>query len=185
MNEKKVKKVSKFLSLVLRHKPYKANIALDAKGWADVDELIGNMQQKGMKIDREILDYAVEHNDKKRFSYNDDKSKIRANQGHSVTIEHDFEQCDPPEFLYHGTISRFMKSIQQQGLKPMGRHHVHLSADIETAKKVGLRRGFPVILKIAAKKMKENGSDFFISKNDVWLVKHIPPAYFEVVKTDQ
>ena len=170
-----IKKLSKFLSLILRHKPETIGIKLDKNGWANVSEIL-----RGMKIDFATLEKVVTENDKQRFSFNDDKTKIRANQGHSVKVDVELVEKIPPEILYHGTIEKNLKSIVAQGLLKMNRLHVHLSADIETAKKVASRRsGNAVIFEIAARQMYNDGYKFFQSANGVWLTGKVPPKYLK------
>lgn len=179
MNPKQLTKNSKFLSLILRHKPQLIGLELDKNGWANVKILLKKMNEFGKNIDIEDLEYIVQNNNKKRFIFNNDKSKIRANQGHSIDIELDYKPQEPPEFLYHGTTSKFIDAIMKEGLKKMKRHHVHLSPDTETAEIVGARRGKPIILKINAQKMNEAGFDFFVSANNVWLTDNVPPEYIQ------
>jgi len=168
------KSLSKFISLILRHKPESIGIKLDKNGWADVNELL-----KGVKINFSTLERIVRENDKQRFSFNEDKTKIRANQGHSLKVDVELEEKIPPQFLYHGTIERFAKSIDAQGILKGNRLYVHLSADIETAESVAARRtGEPVIYKISAQIMHRDGCKFFQSKNGVWLTEFISPKYF-------
>lgn len=164
---------SKFLSLVLRHKPEQIGLVLDSNGWANVDEILQKMQ-----IDFETLQIIVDTNDKKRFAFNEDKSKIRANQGHSLqSVDLQFEKQEPPEYLFHGTAIRFLDSIRAEGLTKQSRQHVHLSINIETALKVGQRHGKPVVLKIFSKKMFDDGYEFYLSENNVWLTDHVPTKY--------
>lgn len=168
------KSLSKFISLILRHKPETIGIKLDENGWADVEKLLS-----GVKINFSALERIVRENDKQRFTFNEDKTKIRANQGHSLKVDVELEEKIPPQFLYHGTIERFAKSIDAQGILKGNRLYVHLSADIETAKKVAARRkGSPVIYKISAQIMQRDGCKFFQSKNGVWLTDFVPPKYF-------
>lgn len=168
-----IKKLSKFLSLILRHKPEIINIKLNKNGWANVAEIL-----RGMKIDMETLEKIVAENNKQRFSFNGDKTKIRANQGHSVKVDVELVEKTPPEILYHGTIEKNLKSIAAQGLLKMNRLHVHLSGDIETAKKVAARRsGNAVIFKVFALEMFNDGFKFFQSENGVWLTDSVPPKY--------
>ena len=168
------KSLSKFISLILRHKPETIGIKLDENGWADVNELLA-----GVKINFVTLERIVRENDKQRFTFNDDKTKIRANQGHSLQVDVELEEKFPPQFLYHGTIERYAKFIDEQGILKGNRLYVHLSADIETAKKVAARRkGDKVIYKIAAQIMQRDGYKFFQSKNGVWLTDFVPPKYF-------
>ncbi len=172
-----IKKTSKFLSLVLRHKPETIGIKLDKNGWANVAEIL-----RGMKINFADLEKVVAENDKQRFSFNADKTKIRANQGHSISVDVEFEETPPPAILYHGTIERNEKSIAERGLLKMNRLHVHLSADIETAKKVAARRtGNALIYKILAQEMFNDGYKFYKSKNGVWLTEHVPSKYLQAI----
>ena len=167
------KSLSKFISLILRHKPETIGIKLE-NGWADVDKLLN-----GVKINFVTLERIVRENDKQRFTFNDDKTKIRANQGHSLQVDVELEEKFPPQFLYHGTIERYAKFIDEQGILKGNRLYVHLSADVETAKKVAARRkGDKVIYKIAAQIMQRDGYKFFQSKNGVWLTDFVPPKYF-------
>jgi putative RNA 2'-phosphotransferase len=154
------KHISKYLSLVLRHQPDTIGITLDENGWTSVIILLEKLQLKFKYINLDILEEVVATNDKKRFAFNEDKSLIRANQGHSVNIDLGYTQKEPPAFLYHGTVPKFMLAIKEKGLLKMSRHHVHLSADTETAFKVGTRRGVPTILSVNAKAMHEDGKHF-------------------------
>ena len=181
MNEKTAKSVSKFLSLVLRHSPETIGLKLDENGWADVDELIIKCNNRGSQnqMTAELLGYVVENNDKKRFAFNEDKTKIRASQGHSISVELNLTEAEPSEFLYHGTIEKFMESIRKEGLQKMARQHVHLSKDRETAIKVGSRRGVSQILKIKSGEMYKDGFLFYLSENNVWLTDEVPAKYIE------
>lgn len=176
MNQK-ISKVSKFLSLVLRHKPETIQLALDEHGWADVEELISKARQAGIQIDEQILRQVVTQNSKKRFSFNEDYSKIRANQGHSIKVDLDLIPATPPEALYHGTATRFLESIRASGLLPRGRQLVHLSGDEKTALAVGKRHGRPVVLVIRSGEMKKRGYKFYQSANGVWLTNKVPAEY--------
>ena len=170
--------LSKFLSLILRHKPEIIGIKLDAHGWAEVDELLKGINQSGRQIDFALLQKVVDENDKQRFSFNEYKTKIRANQGHSKKVDVDLQQKEPPKVLYHGTLARNIKSIEEKGLIKMNRLHVHLSGDIETAMKVATRRsGEEVIYKIDSEAMNRDGYKFFQSVNGVWLTDHVLPKY--------
>ena len=171
------KNISKFLSLVLRHKPEEINLQLDSNGWADTDELIEKLNHRGFNINFELLEEVVTANDKQRFSFNEDYSSIRANQGHSVDIDLALTTVKPPETLYHGTVAKFIDAIKTQGLQKMSRRHIHLSKHIETAKKVGARRGKPVILVIESGKMFGDGYAFYVSENGVWLTDQVPVKY--------
>lgn len=177
IDEKLHTKLSKFLSLVLRHKPETIGISLSEQGWVDTKSLIEKMNEYGKQIDLETLSFIVEINNKKRFGFNEDKSKIRANQGHSLNIDLGYVQKTPPDVLYHGTAQKYINSIFKIGLKKRNRHHVHLSEEIETAYKVGQRHGKPVILKVLAKQMHEDGFKFFESENKVWLTDNVPVKY--------
>lgn len=170
-------KISKFLSLVLRHEPEKIGLSLDAAGWVSVDDLLAACRRHGKAISFEQLKDVVANNDKQRFSFSANGNLIRANQGHSVEVELGYEPATPPVTLFHGTAERFLASIKEQGLLKGNRHHVHLSADIETATKVGQRHGKPVVLHINAEKMQQDGFTFYLSTNGVWLTEHVPVPY--------
>ena len=169
---------SRFISLILRHKPEVIGITLDEHGWADVDDMIAGINQSGKyKIDRDILDEIVRTDEKQRYSYNEDHTLIRANQGHSIPVDVELEKVEPPEFLYHGTGEKFTASIDKQGLIPKSRLYVHLSPDEETAVKVGRRHGKSVIYLVRAGNMKRDGYAFYRSVNGVWLTKEVPVKY--------
>jgi putative RNA 2'-phosphotransferase len=180
MNANELIKTSKFLSLILRHNPEKIGIKLDENGWTDVKELIIKLGTKGHKINLDNLKWVVENNNKKRFAFNEDYSKIRANQGHSVEIDLKYEPKQPPDYLYHGTATKNLSSILTNGLQKQNRHHVHLSVEKETAINVGSRHGNPVVLIIKSKEMHEKGIKFYLSDNGVWLVDEILPEFIEV-----
>lgn len=173
------KHISKFLSLVLRHHPDKIGITLDEQGWTDVSTLLDNMNKQGKNIDIHGLREVVETNDKKRFAFNEDETKIRANQGHSIKVDLAYEALTPPEFLYHGTVPKFISAIQQQGLLKMSRHHVHLSEDRTTAMRVGSRRGVPTILVVRSGEMYQKGYPFYKSENGVWLTERVPTEFID------
>lgn len=175
--EKQLKHISKFISLVLRHKPDEIGLEMDEQGWVTVEELIRKMNQKGFVIDKDILNTIVETNDKKRFAFNADKSLIRANQGHSIEVDLDLQSLTPPDVLYHGTTDRFLDSILKTGLQKQKRQHVHLSATIETARTVGSRHGKPVILTIDTRAMHDAGFKFYLSENKVWLTEAVPVEF--------
>lgn len=179
MNNKKIKSTSKFLSLVLRHQPEVIGINLDTQGWVAVDELLQKLAAYKRGISLEELDFVVENNNKKRFAFNKDKTKIRASQGHSINLDLGYAPVEPPELLYHGTASRFLEGIQKTGLEKRNRHHLHLSLNLDTAKDVGGRHGKPVILVVRAKEMHEAGFQFFVSDNDVWLTDHVPLDFID------
>lgn len=170
-------KVSKYISLILRHKPETIGITLDAYGWANVKDLIKGVN-KTHKLDMEMLEEIVATDEKQRYSFNEDKTMIRANQGHSIDVDVELEEVVPPQYLWHGTGLKYVDSIDKEGLIPKSRLYVHLSADIKTAKDVGLRHGKPVIYCINAEKMYEDGYKFYMSKNGVWLTKFVPVEYF-------
>lgn len=178
---KKLDKLSVFISLVLRHKPETAGITLDEHGWANVEKLLHGINETGRKISMEILEDIVATDNKQRYSFNEDKTLIRANQGHSIPVDVELKEQNPPEILYHGTSTRFLNSILNDGLKPMNRLYVHLSKDIETAWKVGKRHGDPVILKINSRDMYKNRYKFYLSENGVWLTEKVDVKYFEVM----
>jgi len=177
MNEQQKKKTSKFLSYVLRHHPELINLNLDENGWANVDELIIKSTNDSQGFTFEELDEIVQTNDKKRFIFNEDKTRIRANQGHSVDINLALIPQQPPEFLYHGTAQRNIESILEKGIEKRNRQHVHLSQDIETATKVGMRHGKPIILTINTEKMFDDGIEFYLSENNVWLTDFVDIKY--------
>jgi putative RNA 2'-phosphotransferase len=174
---------SKFLSLLLRHEPERIGIELDEAGWTEVDGLLDALHGHGVDLTRDELEDIVAASDKQRFAFSADRTKIRANQGHSVQVELGLPSEQPPAVLYHGTIDAALPGIRAQGLLKGQRHHVHLSADIETAKRVGGRRGKPVVLAIKAKEMSAAGHTFLRSANGVWLVDHVPAKFIELDDT--
>ena len=171
-----MRNTSKFISLILRHKPEVIGITLDEHGWAAVDELIKGVN-KTHALDRETLERIVAEDEKQRYSFNEDKTLIRANQGHSIPVDAELKEITPPEILYHGTGVKYKESIDAQGLIAKSRLYVHLSGDMETAKKVGQRHGKPIIYKVNAAAMQEDGYKFFLSANGVWLTKEVPRRY--------
>lgn len=180
MQKKNLTSTSKFLSLVLRHRPEVIGMQLDSEGWLPIDALIENANQRGNTITLAELHEIVATCEKKRYSLSDDGLRIRANQGHSVPdVELNLEVVAPPDQLFHGTVSAFIDSIREQGLQKRSRNHVHLSADIETAMKVGSRRGKPVILTIEAQAMHDAGHAFYRSANGVWLTEEVPTKFIE------
>jgi putative RNA 2'-phosphotransferase len=170
---------SKFLSLVLRHRPDVIGLSLDEHGWADVDELLDAAKRLGKHLTRELIYRVVRENDKRRFAINNDQTKIRADQGHSVDVDLGLQPVQPPEVLYHGTVWRFLASIMQTGIHSGSRQQVHLSPDTTTAAKVGQRRGAPVILKVRSGDMYCDGLSFYLSANGDWLTDHVPVEYIE------
>lgn len=170
--------ISKFLSYVLRHEPQAIGLVLDCEGWADITALIAGARQSGRELDDALIRAVVEGSDKKRFSISENGLQIRAVQGHStknVQITH--TEKVPPEFLYHGTATRFLDSIFKEGIKPGKRHYVHLSGDVQTAAAVGQRYGKPVVLKIEALQMYQQGFKFFQAENGVWLITYVPASF--------
>lgn len=170
-------KTSKYISLILRHKPETIGISLDEHGWANVKELINGVN-KTHKLDMKMLEEIVETDDKQRYSFNEDKTKIRANQGHSIDVDVELEEAVPPELLWHGTGHKYVKDIDAEGLLPKSRLYVHLSEDYKTAIEVGKRHGTPAIYCVDALRMHNDGYKFYKSKNGVWLTKHVPAEYF-------
>ena len=179
VNKEKAKSISKFLSLVLRHRPESIGIALDAEGWTDIDALIAAANKSGRALTRTMLDEIVATNDKRRFAISEDGTRIRANQGHSVSVELGYEPAEPPEILLHGTVAKVLDSIRREGLKKMKRHHVHLHEDLATATAVGARRGKPVLLRVLARQMHKAGHVFHLTENRVWLVDAVSPEFIE------
>jgi putative RNA 2'-phosphotransferase len=169
--------VSKFLAKHLRHTPDALGLTLQPGGWVSVDDLLAASRRAGFPITYDELIECVETNDKQRFSFDDSGDLIRASQGHSVEVDLQLEERQPPDFLYHGTVERFLASILAEGLKRGKRHHVHLSQDVETAHKVGSRRGKPIILQVGAGAMHRQGFQFFLSANGVWLTDSVPAPF--------
>lgn len=172
-------KDSKFLSLILRHKPETIGIRLDDSGWVEIDNLLEALARHKRPLTREKLMEIVATNDKKRFAISADGKRIRASQGHSLDIALGYAPCVPPAVLYHGTASRFRQSIEDRGLLKGDRHHVHMTASVDTARAVGSRHGKPVILSIDAGAMHRDGYEFFLSDNGVWLTDHVPASYID------
>ena len=181
MNKDRATSISKFLSLVLRHNPAAAGVTLDAEGWVLVDDLLAGAARNGREFTRAELEEVVQTSEKQRFAISSNGQRIRANQGHSVSVDLGLTPKTPPEVLYHGTVERFVSSIMEKGLNKRSRQHVHLSLDIATATRVGGRRGEPVILKIAAASMHSDGFNFYCSANGVWLTDRVPPQYISRV----
>ncbi|MFF8591658.1 RNA 2'-phosphotransferase [Streptomyces sp. NPDC015220] len=175
MHERRAVKVSKYLSRHLRHQPGRIGLTLDEGGWVAIDALIAAAAAHGFRLTRDELAHVVATNDKRRFAI--DGTRIRASQGHSVDVDLGLPPATPPPYLYHGTVARNVESIRAEGLRPMNRHDVHLSADRETATRVGARRGRPVVLSVDASAMHRDGHVFHVSANGVWLTKAVPPRY--------
>lgn len=178
MDERRTVKVSKYLSKHLRHQPERIGITLDPSGWVPIDELMRACAGHGFPVTRAELDHVVAANDKQRFAVDGDR--IRANQGHTVTVDLGLPPAEPPAYLYHGTVGRVLDVIRAEGLRPMARHHVHLSPDRETATRVGARRGVPVILSVDAGAMHRAGHVFHVSTNGVWLTDSVPPQFLRL-----
>ncbi|MFI9119203.1 RNA 2'-phosphotransferase [Streptomyces bikiniensis] len=178
MDERRTVKVSKYLSKHLRHQPERIGLALDAQGWTEIDALLRAAAEHGFPISREELDHVVATNDKKRFAI--EGTRIRASQGHTVRVDLDLPAAEPPAYLYHGTVAGRLPSIRAEGLRPMARHHVHLSPDRETATRVGARRGRPVVLSVDAGAMHRAGHVFHVSANGVWLTDTVPPEFLRL-----
>ena len=179
-SDKQLKNTSKFISLILRHQPEAIGIALDEHGWADVQELIdGINRSEGHTLDMELLEEIVRTDEKQRYSFNEDHTLIRANQGHSIPVDVELEEKTPPDILWHGTGEKYVSSIDAKGLIPKSRLYVHLSSDMETARKVGSRHGKPFIYEIDCREMAEDGYPFFLSANHVWLTKEVPVRYLK------
>ena len=177
-----VTRLSKRLSYWLRHRPDEAGLALDDGGWAGVEAVLAAFAASGLAVDRAALDRVVAENDKQRFEFSADGLSIRARQGHSIKVEAAWEEREPPEVLYHGTVAKVLDAILAQGLRPMARHRVHLSAEFDTAHKVGTRRGKPVILEVAARECRAAGHVFHLSANGVWLVDAVPPQFLRLLE---
>lgn len=176
-----LKSISKFVSFVLRHSPESIGLSLNSAGWVDVELLLRQACAHGMRIDRSILEKIVATSDKRRFAISDDGLMIRANQGHSVEVDLGLEALKPPAQLFHGTASRFVPAIAEQGLKPQSRQHVHLSTEITTALAVGRRHGSPIVLRVDSAKMYELGHSFFQSQNGIWLTLAVPSKFVHVI----
>lgn len=172
-------RASRFLSLVLRHKPEASGIALDEHGWANVDALLRGMRRKH-PITTEELETIVRFDSKQRYSFNTDHKLIRANQGHSIHVDVELKECTPPELLYHGTGEKYLDSIRKSGLIPKTRLYVHLSPDENTARTVGSRHGKPAVLIVHSGQMHRDGMRFFLSENGVWLTERVPVKYLAV-----
>jgi len=179
--QKRRVQVSKFLSLVLRHRPDKIGLTLDEAGWVPTAELLQACNRQGFTLSLAELQAVVANNDKARFSLSSDGALIRANQGHSIPVNLGYEPAEPPEYLFHGTAVRFLPAIQEQGLVKGHRHHVHLSPDVAVARQVGQRRGREVVLRVRSGAMHRDGHVFYLSENGVWLVDAVPSQYLAVV----
>lgn len=181
MNSRQLVRTSKLLSRVLRHAPEHIGITLDRAGWVAVDDLLAALARSGKPLSRTELEEVVATDDKQRFAFSEDGGRIRASQGHSIEIDLGLKPVAPPELLFHGTVAKAVAAILASGLTPQTRQYVHLSPDVETARKVGSRRGKPVILRVAAGHMHQERHVFYRSANGVWLTSAVPPDYIEVL----
>ena len=172
-----LKKIGRYISYLLRHHPEEAGLTLDEHGWAEVSALIEAVAKTNPGFTRETLDEIVATNNKQRYSYSEDKTLIRANQGHSIPVDVELPEAVPPEFLWHGTGDKFVESINKTGLISKSRLYVHLSKDIETAVQVGSRHGKPFVYRVKTGEMSRDGYIFYLSVNGVWLTKEVPPKY--------
>ena len=172
-------RISKYLSLHLRHRPERLGLELGPGGWVEVDRLLAAAARDGHPLTRAELDEVVRGNDKQRFSFDASGTRIRANQGHSVEVDLQLEPAEPPAVLYHGTGAGSASAIRREGLRKMRRHHVHLSADVQTAQRVGARHGRPVVFAVDARALRRAGHVFYRSSNGVWLTDHVPPAFLQ------
>ena len=170
------------MSLILRHKPEVIGVSLDKHGWAVVDDLINGIAKNNEGFNMAILKEIVETDNKQRYSFNDDKTLIRANQGHSIPVDVELKEAKPPKQLWHGTGEKYVSAIDEQGLLHKNRLYVHLSTNEETAIKVGKRHGKPVLYTVNAEEMYQDGYKFFLSKNGVWLTDHVPVKYLDKYK---
>jgi putative RNA 2'-phosphotransferase len=175
--EKNLVKTSKFLSKHLRHAPREIGLTLEPGGWVLVSDLLEACRRTRVFLDRELLEQVVLENDKQRFAFDETGDRIRANQGHSTEVDLQLEPVEPPFTLFHGTASKSVSSILETGIDRGSRHHVHLSMDAETARRVGARHGKPVILRVQSRAMRDAGFVFFKSENNVWLTDHVPAKF--------
>ena len=174
-------RISKFITLVLRKKPEELGIVLDEHGWANVEELINALNRNKKQIDMEMLEELVLTDEKQRYTFNEDKTLIRANQGHFIQVDVELEEVKPPEELWHGTGKKAESAIDIEGLNPMGRLYVHLSKDKETAIQVGKRHGKVRLYIVKTGEMYRDGYQFYLSKNGVWLTKKVPVKYLKKI----
>jgi putative RNA 2'-phosphotransferase len=180
MNEKELIKISKRLSMWLRHNPADIGLTMDSAGWVAVDELLGQAKAHGRGFTRASLDEVVAGNNKQRFEFDDGRTRIRARQGHSIEVELGYSAAEPPARLYHGTAQTQVAAILREGVRPMSRHAVHLSVDVDTARNVGGRHGKPVILEVDAAAMHAAGHEFQVTGNGVWLVAAVPAQFLRL-----
>lgn len=177
--DRRLHRLSRYLSFVLRHRPDAIGVTLDAAGWVEVDALLSACAAHGRSLTRDELEQVVARDDKRRYALSDDGLRIRASQGHSVAVDLGYEPRTPPEILYHGTTERFLEAIRREGLRRGERHHVHLSTDEATARRVGARRGAPVVLRVRAGEMATAGAVFFLSANGIWLTEGVGAEFVE------
>ncbi|MFO7944360.1 MAG: RNA 2'-phosphotransferase [Anaerolineales bacterium] len=182
MKQKRRTHLSKFLSLILRHKPEEIGLTLDRGGWVEIEKLLTRANRQGVNLDRATLKEIVESNPKNRFEISMDGERIRARYGHSLEVNLGYQPQEPPDVLYHGTAHRFLKDIKQNGLRSQGRKYVHLSSTAKVARQVGSRHGKPIILRLDARRMQADGCDFYSPTEEIWLVKDVPPEYLLQVK---
>lgn len=177
MDKRRQRRLSKFLSYVLRHHPDSIGIDLDRRGWVNVEELLRGAERNGLRITLDEVRTVVKENDKQRFSLSDDGLKIRANYGHSIVVDLGYNPAEPPDVLYHGTAVSNLKSIRCKGLTKGNRQYVHLSPDHDTAANVGWRHGKPIVLKVQSGRMHSDGHEFYLSSSGIWLTEYVPPEY--------
>ena len=180
----KTTNISRYIALLLRHHPEKAGLCLDDHGWVEIEALIQGVRRRYPEFNRAVLDEIVARDSKQRYAYNQDKTCIRANQGHSIPVDVELKQALPPTILYHGTGEKYVESIQKVGLIPKSRLYVHLSTDIQTAIQVGKRHGQPVVYQIDTQQMIHDGFIFYISANHIWLTKAVPVQYLKIIETN-
>ena len=180
----KTTNISRYIALLLRHQPEKAGLCLDEHGWVEVEALIQGVRRRYPEFNRAVLDEIVARDSKQRYAYNQDKTCIRANQGHSIPVDVELKQALPPTILYHGTGEKYVESIQKVGLIPKSRLYVHLSTDIQTAIQVGKRHGQPVVYQIDTQQMIHDGFIFYLSANHIWLTKTVPAQYLKIIETN-
>lgn len=173
--------ISKFISFILRHNKGEVDIKVDEHGWCNVEELIGVVAERNKGFNMAMLERIVAEDSKNRYSFNDDKTLIRANQGHSIAVDLDLKPVKPPTVLYHGTASRFLDNIKKDGIKSMSRNHVHMSDSIENAFNIGKRHGHPIVLEIDTESMYKDKYNFYRSENGVWLTDFVPEKYILTV----
>lgn len=181
MDEAHLVKTSKYLSKHLRHQPERIGLTLAPGGWVSVDDLLAACAKNQMSLSLTELEEIVARNSKQRFAFDETGTRIRANQGHTVYVDLQLSPAAPPDRLYHGTGHTAVETIRREGLRAMSRHHVHLSPDTETARRVGARHGRPVVFAVDARAMREAGHVFFCSANGVWLVDAVPPEFLQTV----